>query len=96
MFLSNLFGNSDTTNWLLAIATILVIAGAPFIEHEMNRCVEGFFKNSLVKKIVVFSAIYLNTKDFYVSVFTTIMYAIIVDVILARPLDDPNAKLHQT
>jgi hypothetical protein len=91
MFLN--FGNdSNSQNWLMALATILAIAGIPFIENEMNHSVQGFFKNALVKKLVVFSSVFLNTKDFYISLFTTIMYTIVFDIILGKPLEKENNK----
>jgi hypothetical protein len=79
---------NKTHNWAMALATILVIAGAPFIEDEMNKCIKGFFKNPLVKKMVVFSAIYLNTKDVYISAFSTAAYSIIVDILFSHPLNE--------
>ena len=91
MFLTHLSGK-NATNWLMALATIFVIAGAPFLEEELNKCIEGFFRNALVKKLVLFSSIYLNTQDAYISGFCTIIYAIFAEIILAKPLNQQRQQ----
>jgi len=94
--LQRLFGNvsqnATTTNFIMALATIFAIAGVPYLEIEMNRCVKGFFKNPLVRKIVLFSSIYLNTQDAYMSGFITIIYTIIVEIVLGKPLEPIETK----
>jgi len=81
------FGVSDTAHTtFIAIATILVVAGVPHIIDEVKYDIKRIFKNSFVKNIVIFCAIYLNTKDLYVSVLASLFFAIVMDIILAKPL----------
>ena len=76
----------NAKNWIMAFATIFAIAGVPYLEIELHECIKGFFENPLVRKVVLFSAIYLNTQDLYISGFITIVYTIIVEILLSNSL----------
>ena len=89
---SSLFQNKKSIKtWLLAITTVIVIAGGSYIEDDIKSCLKPmnkFLKKSLIKKVVVFSAIYLNTQDIYISIASTVFYTIIFDVLLGKPLSE--------
>lgn len=79
--------NVHTT--FIAIATILMVTGVPHLIDEKKYDIKKFFGNSLIKKLVLFSVLYMNTKDIYISIFATIGFSLLLDVILAKPLT-PN------
>jgi len=92
----SIFNISDTSHSAgIAIATILVVVGVPHMIDEKKVDLKKFFGNSLIKKLVLFSAVYLNTKDLYISITVTVMFAFIVDVILAEPLTPTELSLSE-
>lgn len=76
----------NAKNWIMAFATIFALAGAQYLEIELHECIKGFFENPMIRKFVLFSSIYLNTQDLYISGFVTIVYTIIVEIFLSPPL----------
>ena len=83
--------NITTKSWLMPLATIVALIGAPYLQKELKMCLPNVvLKNSIITKLVVFSAVYLNTTDIYISFATTVLYAFFTTIILGPSLTLPS------
>tara|TARA_R100001163_G_C5067308_1_gene206313 strand:- start:4293 stop:4535 length:243 start_codon:yes stop_codon:yes gene_type:complete len=76
--------NSDFINqiennpWILAFAVIISNIGFNYILDDLDDRQKSVLNNKFLRKVYLFGLIYCGTKDFMISLISTIVYAMAV------------------
>lgn len=61
------------SKYFLALTTVLAAFGRPYLDKEMGGFCESIMDNALIRKLILFSILYINTQDLQVSLLGTIL-----------------------
>jgi len=67
--------------YLRAVSAVFVVVGARFLALDLGEAGETFMKMPLVRKIILFSYVFVMTGDILVSLVTTIGFIIFTNVL---------------
>ena len=76
--LDNLIDKSEKSPWILAAMVILSNIGFKFIEKDLDEKKCSFLECGTSRKFIIFALIFCATKNFRVSILSTLAYAITV------------------
>jgi len=68
----------STSNLTIALLTFLAQIGAKWVYEDLDDDLEIFLSNKWMRKLYVFSIIFLATQSFNLAIFFTILYWILV------------------
>lgn len=72
-----LLTNVENNTYLKAMAAVFVISGSRFINLEFNRPCKNFLAHPFIRKMIIFSYIYIITGKLGLSIVTTITFYIL-------------------
>ena len=79
--------------FVIAIATILSVLGSKFLLTELNDTCKKLLSNFFVKKLILFSILYTNTKDWKVSLMVTLLYTLVVNGLLQNETNEIDDQI---
>lgn len=65
------------SNWISAFLTVIVNFGSGFVINDVNAIFNDVFELAFVKLFVIFSIIFMNTKDIYISAISSLTLILI-------------------
>ena len=74
MFMENL----NRSKYFAGVMMILLNLGSRFLVSELSETQEQFLNNSIIRRIVVFTVVFIATKDVWVSLILTAVFIILV------------------
>jgi len=72
----------NNSSYFAGILMIILNIGAKFITIELSPTQESFIKNNIGRQILIFSIIWMGTKNIYTSLILTAIFIILSDFIL--------------
>jgi len=72
---------------LVGFALILINVGSKYISYDLPKTLDNIFKHSLLRKIVVFSIVFISTRDIKISLLITLLYILLFSILLHEDSD---------
>jgi len=85
--IENFKGSTDFLNenkYFIGVSMIIVNIGARFIIDELDDDTRQYVSNKIVRKIFLFCAIFMATRDIVTSIILTIIFIIIINEFLGK------------
>ena len=78
----------------IGIVMIMVNIGARFIIEELSDEHREIIKSPYVRKLIIFCSVFMATRDIFVAIVVTIIFAILMNEILKvdKPVEDKDGK----
>lgn len=80
----------NENKYFIGLAMILVNIGARFIIDELDDDVREFISNGTVRKIFVFSTVFMATRDVFTSIILTIVFIVIINEFLSSERNETD------
>jgi len=74
------------SNWISAFLTLIVNLGSGFVINDIKLSFTDIFDLALVKVLVLFSIIYMNTKDIYISAISSLTVVLIYGLLSKKKI----------
>lgn len=75
------FDKMDDNPWFMAFMVVLGNIGLYYIRDDLDEKKEKIFKNVYVRRIILFSLIFCATKNFRVSILSTLAYSVMLIIL---------------
>ena len=93
--IGNFKGSTDFLNenkYFIGISMIIVNIGARFIIDELDDDTRQYVSNKIVRKIFLFCAIFMATRDIITSIILTIIFIIIINEFLGKEEEEDKKE----
>ena len=84
---SHPFDNLNNSKYFTGIMLILVNLGSKYVSIELSKTQEAYFKYTIGRQILLFSILWVGTRDIVISLILTAVF-----VVLANYLLNENSK----
>jgi len=81
----------NENKYFIGLSMILVNIGARFIIDELDDETRSYISNTIVRKIFVFCAFFMATRDIFTSLILTVVFVIIINEFLGKE-EEENEK----
>lgn len=71
------FSFMDDNKYLLGVSMICLNIGSKYLVHDISKTQDALLKNNIMRKFVIFSLIYISTKDTFLSLLFTAVFTIL-------------------
>jgi hypothetical protein len=78
MDLYNIIYNLNNSKFFAGILMILMNLGSKYISLELSESQDEFFSNVIIRRIMIFTVVFIATKDIIVSFIITSCFIILV------------------
>ena len=78
MDLHNVIYNLNNSKFFAGILMILMNLGSKYISLELSESQDEFFSNVVIRRIMIFTVVFIATKDIIVSFIITACFIILV------------------
>tara|TARA_B100001093_G_C26523709_1_gene882878 strand:+ start:275 stop:658 length:384 start_codon:yes stop_codon:yes gene_type:complete len=78
MDLYNVIHNLNNSKFFAGILMILMNLGSKYISLELSESQDEFFSNVVIRRIMIFTVVFIATKDIIVSFIITACFIILV------------------
>lgn len=82
--INELLNNLSNSKYFLGIMMIIVNIGARFIIEELNLQQKEYMNTPLFRRIIIFSAFFIATKDILTSIILTIIFVLFISEFFAN------------
>ena len=78
MDLYNIIYNLNNSKYFAGILMILMNLGSKYISLELSESQDEFFSNIIIRRLMIFTVVFIATKDIIISLIITACFVIIV------------------
>ena len=78
--------------YFIGMAMVLVNIGARFIIEELSDEHREFIKSDKVRKVVIFSSIFMATRDIFVAIIITALFSVLIHEVLKEKEPEKDSK----
>uniref|UniRef100_A0A6C0BSN5 Uncharacterized protein n=1 Tax=viral metagenome TaxID=1070528 RepID=A0A6C0BSN5_9ZZZZ len=82
----------NENKYFIGLSMILVNIGARFIIDELDDETRSYISNTIVRKIFIFCAFFMATRDIFTSLILTVVFVIIINEFLGKDEEDKKDK----
>jgi putative Mn2+ efflux pump MntP len=82
----------NENKYFIGFSMILVNIGARFIIDELDDETRSYISNTIVRKIFIFCAFFMATRDIFTSFILTVVFVIIINEFLGKDEEEDNNK----
>lgn len=82
----------NENKYFIGFSMILVNIGARFIIDELDDETRSYISNTIVRKIFIFCAFFMATRDIFTSLILTVVFVIIINEFLGKDEEEDNNK----
>lgn len=82
--MNNLLNNLSNSKYFLGIMMIIVNIGARFIIEELSLEQKEYLNTPIFRRIIIFSAFFIATKDILTSIILTIIFVLFISEFFAN------------
>lgn len=82
--INELLNNLSNSKYFLGIMMIIVNIGARFIIEELTHEQKEYMNTPLFRRIIIFSAFFIATKDILTSIILTIIFVLFISEFFAN------------
>ncbi len=75
----NLIYSLNDSKFFAGIVMLIMNIGSKYVVVELSHTQEGFLKYTLGRLLLVFSILWIGTRDIFVSLFLTAVFVVLVD-----------------
>lgn len=68
---------AETNKLLIGIMSVLATVGSKHIHLDINKKCDKILQNELIRKLIILSIVYINTKDIETSIIVTLIFHLI-------------------
>lgn len=76
--ISNLFNDLSNSKYFLGVMMIIVNIGARYIIEELNPEQKKYLNSKFFRRIIIFSAFFVATRDILSSITLTIIFVLFI------------------
>ena len=78
----NTINNLDNNKYFAGIILIIINLGTKYISLELSKTQEAYLKYAIGRQILIFSILWMGTKDIFISLLFTAIFIILADYLL--------------
>lgn len=91
--ISNLFNDLSNSKYFLGVMMIIVNIGARYIIEELNPEQKKYLNSKFFRRIIIFSAFFVATRDILSSITLTIIFVLFIGELFNYENDKKNITL---
>jgi len=91
--ISNLFNDLSNSKYFLGVMMIIVNIGARYIIEELNPEQKKYLNSIFFRRIIIFSAFFVATRDILSSITLTIIFVLFIGELFNNENDKKNITL---
>ena len=80
-YLNNHVNALNQSKVFAGMMIVIINIASKFVTFNVSKTVESYLKYTFSRHIIVFAATWLGTRDIYISVFMTLLFIFVVDII---------------
>ena len=92
--ISNLFNDLSNSKYFLGIMMIIVNIGARYIIEELNPEQKKYLNSKFFRRIIIFSAFFVATRDILSSITLTIIFVLFIGELFNNNKNYKNKTLN--
>ena len=92
--ISNLFNDLSNSKYFLGIMMIIVNIGARYIIEELNPEQKKYLNSKFFRRIIIFSAFFVATRDILSSITLTIIFVLFIGELFNNNKNNKNETLN--
>ena len=77
--LQNHIGSLNSSRFFAGIIMLMLNLGSKYISVNLSQTQEEFLKASLARELLIFSIVWMGTRDIYISIVLTACFIILAD-----------------
>ena len=77
--LQNQIGSLNSSRFFAGIIMLMLNLGSKYISVNLSKTQEEFLKASLARELLIFSIVWMGTRDIYISIVLTACFIILAD-----------------
>ena len=75
---NELFKTLNTSNFFIGIMMIILNIGSKYIGEELEKSHKHFFNTKIMRRLIIFTVVFIATKDVLTSLIVTSVFVILV------------------
>tara|TARA_B110000908_G_C10066902_1_gene363266 strand:- start:246 stop:650 length:405 start_codon:yes stop_codon:yes gene_type:complete len=76
--IKEVFESLNTSNFFIGIMMVLLNIGSKYIERDLQKSHRQFFNSKIMRRLVIFTIVFIATKDIMTSLIITAVFIILV------------------
>ena len=80
--ISKVINSLNTSPFLAGLAMIILNIGSKYIEIGLSKTQEQAIRNSIAREVIIFTIVFVGTKDVIMSILMTAAFIIMADFLL--------------
>jgi len=76
--IKEVFESLNTSNFFIGIMMVLLNIGSKYIERDLQKSHKQFFNSKIMRRLVIFTIVFIATKDIMTSLIITAVFIILV------------------
>lgn len=81
MHLNDYVNTLNQSKVFAGMMIVIINIASKFVNFKVSKTVESYLKYTFSRHIIVFAATWLGTRDIYISIFMTLLFIFVVDVL---------------
>jgi hypothetical protein len=77
--IQNNIGNLNNSRFFAGIVMLMLNLGSKYVSVNLSKTQEKFLKASLARELLIFSIVWMGTRDIYISLILTACFIILAD-----------------
>jgi hypothetical protein len=77
--LQNQIGSLNSSRFFAGIIMLMLNLGSKYVSVNLSKTQEEFLKASLARELLIFSIVWMGTRDIYISLILTACFIILAD-----------------
>ena len=75
---NELFNTLNTSKFFIGIMMIILNIGSKYIGEELQKSHKNFFNTTIMRRLIIFTVVFIATKDVLISLIVTAIFVILV------------------
>lgn len=80
-YLNNYVNTLNQSKVFAGMMIVIINIASKFVNFKVSKTVESYLKYTFSRHIIVFAATWLGTRDIYISMFMTLLFIFVVDIL---------------
>ena len=76
--IKELFDTLNNSNFFIGVMMIILNIGSKYIGEELEKSHKNFFNSKIMRRLIIFTIVFIATKDILTSLIVTAVFVILV------------------
>lgn len=76
--IKEVFETLNTSNFFIGIMMVLLNIGSKYLEEDLQKSHKLFFNSKIMRRLIIFTIVFIATKDIMTSLIVTAVFVILV------------------